>query len=766
MAGAQCTVETLLPGGALAPMADPRTRAERLGVVVTDTPTFYCGPRRGELTSREWSFLTPLLVYNERGRFLLVGTKGGADVAWMHRDEVLASPQCLKDDRHKTWRKALVVNNILSDAPGRLEFATIPLHSGPGPEHSTHAEANLFEVRFVFKTLRVTRRLEDGTGVSRNYYLLGREDRWHQGNVGRVLEGWVDEDLVIEWNHRLAVEFDKATFARRQPARVFKDAQALLADAADPNRESPPGLVAVEYSNQPWDHDISRFPVLDHGASRVARDGQPREVRYYKVGYVGEVVDRDRKVMRREDVAAADVGSIAAATRMLDILFVIDATRSMQPFFPAVKQAVSQFVQGASWEDRHASPEYRTRFAIAVYRDFSEGDAFFEMVLEPTDNLSSVHRALESIDAFSSSTDADLSEAVYEGLALGMDGMRFRRGSTRALVLLGDHGNRPQTDRFDARDVARRLLAHRVALHAVQVNPEPGAAGHESVLFARQAQSLIEQLGGRGSFQRVSPGISVREATEAIRGRLHSVDERSEQTYSVVQELSAGASRDEIVSRWGVEILNDVIEMLRSDYEMSLDDLDRTGYSQLCLRGWLAESCPVSGERQVFHTVYIERGELTKFTGAIEGVLDSIRDLEDEERAAGVIKRALETYTGDRFRSDEETIEQFLERVHGLPVRSTLLRYSPRQLHDTLSGADGGELLAELRKDLQVAAGYLTAVIGDRRVRMVASPTVDPRLGTRYWEVREEPVSDERRWFYETTSGGESFAWVPFEYFP
>jgi len=122
----QCSVETLLPEPRPTPMLDQRTRSERIGVIVTDAATFYCGPRRGDRISRDWGFLSPLLVYNERGRFLLVGTKGGEDVAWVHRDDFLASQQCLKDDRHKTWRKALVVNNILASSSDGLEFNTIP----------------------------------------------------------------------------------------------------------------------------------------------------------------------------------------------------------------------------------------------------------------------------------------------------------------------------------------------------------------------------------------------------------------------------------------------------------------------------------------------------------------------------------------------------------------------------------------------------------------------------------------------------------------
>jgi hypothetical protein len=168
-------------------------------------------------------------------------------------------------------------------------------------------------------------------------------------------------------------------------------------------------------------------------------------------------IDRYSEKWKKElEIGTPDV-------RGLEVVFVVDATGSMQWVLDYFKGDVARILRAASLVSQRPP-----RIGLTFYRD--HGDAFVTRSLRLTEKLTDLQNALSLVDAHGG---ADPPEAVYEGLreALTKNEWDWEARTRRAVVLIGDAPPQPPTQSA-CEDVARQCADKGIALYVVKASED------------------------------------------------------------------------------------------------------------------------------------------------------------------------------------------------------------------------------------------------------------------------------------------------------
>lgn len=185
----------------------------------------------------------------------------------------------------------------------------------------------------------------------------------------------------------------------------------------------------------------------------------------------------------------------------VDLAFVVDLTRSMEPFIAAARQQMVLILGGL-----RGSARADLRVAIVGYRDHDPDPRYRPVEVHPfTADDDQVHRALRSLQVGSAPSNIDAAEAVLAGLAAAMKDLEWRPRAFRVVVLIGDGPPHacgatasPYPDRFPDEDpsgystasLANALESAGLFLHALGMVPSSIPAHDEALqtAFSRLAR--------------------------------------------------------------------------------------------------------------------------------------------------------------------------------------------------------------------------------------------------------------------------------------
>jgi Mg-chelatase subunit ChlD len=119
----------------------------------------------------------------------------------------------------------------------------------------------------------------------------------------------------------------------------------------------------------------------------------------------------------------------------LDVVFIFDATASMQSFLMQVKQKIEKLAAAF----KKLVPT--CRIGLVAYRDVDEESEFVTRVHPLTYGASSLHDFLEEIDP---KGGADRAEAVYQGLVDAVEKMAWQETSKKFILIIGDAPPHPE----------------------------------------------------------------------------------------------------------------------------------------------------------------------------------------------------------------------------------------------------------------------------------------------------------------------------------
>ena len=170
--------------------------------------------------------------------------------------------------------------------------------------------------------------------------------------------------------------------------------------------------------------------------------------------------------------------------RGLDVVFVIDATGSMQWVLNYFKNDVARILRATSLVSTNP------RIGLTFYRDY--GDAFVTKTLPLTNKLPELQNALRSVDAHGG---GDPPEAVYDGLrdALQKNPWDWEDGTRRAVVLIGDAPPQPPTQEA-CEEIARQCAEKGVALYVIKATGAEVPAFASIAVAARHDAVAIEDV--------------------------------------------------------------------------------------------------------------------------------------------------------------------------------------------------------------------------------------------------------------------------------
>lgn len=394
-------------------------------------------------------------------------------VGWVPMDKLLLWQSCPVNE-NEIYQKALLVAN-LDQVSGDNSAELGNAYDNPETKKVKGGIKTDMTFYFVMKT--------DPSGM----VLLSRQSRM-DGSSNEVLYGWVNKNSYTPWNQRSCLEPNwnpKDVAALNSPVgkkyhfygdpnltKVGSNYQYGVENGDD---KSP----ATKYRMDPYK---TRFPILDN-------DTQKNDI--YKVTTFG---GGGRSVNAAENNADADVKrkieELTNKLQNINIIFVIDGTSSMKPYFQSAKDALKK---GLLYFDK----QYHPKVGAVIYRDYADGNAMIEMQpLVPANDVR-LHAFLDNIGrlgygANSSPNDHTHTEALYAGIdaALSPSKMGYTAEQANLIIVIGDCGNAIGDNKFSESDLVKRLVDNNVQLMSYQVKNSDAEAWTQ---FNTQLSRLIKQ---------------------------------------------------------------------------------------------------------------------------------------------------------------------------------------------------------------------------------------------------------------------------------
>lgn len=581
-------------------------------------------------------------------------------LGWVRADQVLAfvgtRPTALPDPNTDVYRKCMLVNTLedVSKAAALGDLVSFYAHPGaPRPGDRAPIRRPLFQIYYVFAE------------TSTHYFLGTKAEPTADDPPRDVLLGWVPRGRVCPWNTREAVEFDKNP-NRTQPARMFKTRDDLVhylkdrpkpADVAS-GKYRPQPLATEDLKDGPLKHFQSRFPLVsdeeaqDSGLEAPGLGGY----RLYRVGVIGDVYDRNRERQfsaSRSDLLRRDLEELRNQVRTIQVMFVIDATHGMDPWFKTGGATVRKIVTAVQALGDAGAVKPKVEFSVNFYRDRDGTDLKVFENHRFTDDVTAVLDQFDKVRALGGGAPLDL---PLEGVCKALDAHKepgqpsaFKPNAVKILILIGDDGQDPADKEFTVDKVADKLAAaggaSPIGFFAVSVGDQKKK---EYKLFTEQTEALARKLterelkaraerlsglkdGERALGEMVGRPL-VSHASDAVlraierRFNLSVAEMRFKRQQLVRLEQSGGEADDTLVAlakdhplatSYGVIWEQQVLDALK---DKKLDDLlkVRDGI-QLFVKGWAADHDPRQPETadgkpvpQLRHMVLIERGEVAK----------------------------------------------------------------------------------------------------------------------------------------------------------
>lgn len=272
--------------------------------------------------------------------------------------------------------------------------------------------------------------------------------------------GWLQAKDAVEWRQALVVAYTHPGVGEeeRQSVLMFEYLEDLREVAESDDRETQAlgiyrmiareKVPAVIISKEPErfvsiTEKFYLLPIVDHRSTDIDGD----EARYLRLG--AAVPDR-RGADTLEDPAyaaqarqEADVYGPETHKINVDIVFVMDMTRSMQPYIDHTRKAVMQLASSLAAEE---GMEQRVRFGLVGYRDSVEQIPALEFTARNfTPELLPAEAFNALVESEAKATrigSVDYAEEVFAGVDMAIDSA-WREDSMRFLILVGDASAHP-----------------------------------------------------------------------------------------------------------------------------------------------------------------------------------------------------------------------------------------------------------------------------------------------------------------------------------
>jgi len=696
-------------------------------VVLASNPFFLSRP---DETSEKLRFppyyLEVLSVFTKsnNSKFYLV-QKSTGEWGWMKNSEILTSRICMRslNEKNPAYLKVFIKNNWLDN------IDSIPYLDGPGSNYFVKGNINIFKVFYAFKR-------------SNNYVFIGRQPQWRVERSDITLKGWIKEKNCILWDNQVAVYFDKTTLLNRKPVLIFKEKKDLVEYLQTGNENN---VVGREDPKITWElpPEMTRFPV-------IMDDDE-----YVKIAWIGEVEKNRDEISLSENKSfeykSLEYKSLVHITKKIDLLFLIDATKSMEKYFKPVSDGIINFINTLDKKQQK-----RFRFGFGVYRDLEDKDRAFQLISKFGDH--NVTTKIEQESYNTSSTDKDYPEDVFEGIYKGVEQINWGEGHTKAVVTIGDHGNHiPAKTETDEKKVAKLLKKKHVAFYAINVPfhySDPSFRPRSEIFniqFQKQMQTILSKNDFNGKIKNISSTNQneLMETSNIISEFLEDIFVFSTNISNSLREFSGkDITINNLKDRYGVRVTKYLIDLMRV-YNLKSEEFKT--FNQICAEGWVSKKTNI-GINQLSAYCLIDKMSIDVLVGLLARIDNAI--WESPKNISYLIKEACENATGDPILEHEE-LSEYLQRIFFIPYKE-ISKVFKHKLKDFQGKMEEADFRKKFMKHLNKKYRQLHFI-------------QENKIGDLEWDEKEltwiETATEEKNWWFQASSGVR-YCWLPFEYLP
>jgi len=590
--------------------------------------------------------------------------------------------------------------------------------------------------------------------------------------------GWIDTRAIQLWPTRLGLFYDQ-----NGAGRMFQTEGAMLRNAR--SRGTPPPDIAPGLSKSKLEEYVHgelpllSYPIVNTADPELDPTLPPGAPPFHKVIFLGQTGDGSASQLMSEAELAKEIEDIQRINAML----VIDTTESMQPYLPAVRQGISDFIRGyraRSLDIANRLPDMR--IGVIGYADFVDGsstglyDAVVSEELMPPSRIErgfDPERALDRVSTHQGLTDSaggsgpcgPYSEAAFEAVAqvsrsFDTNPIWFENGP-RIILHMADHGSRKSTD-FEAVDQA--LNESNVYYIPIAVATDDRGDARRTCAredFEAQAQRLFTQNVDDDDVTSAIPRIDFARATQTAEMVRSSLDLALNEVIEAVgsirdgvlgEGLSANAS-DRRDARRAQDLAASRIKIdkrILEDRGLDPDQIEvivqaSTGYAP----AWFWDN-----NRQVSvpwtYTVALERSQADELTQKFGAMCRIMGRPEQSSRFRELILDLAESFSGDSITTEEE-IQEVLSDLSNIPGASRSLLAQPPQVLLQRADSTDPAVVDALRRDVCWVSYHLN----NMQSQAYARPNQISWTGREYVLKTGEEIS-RRNYVYRPVVGAEA----------
>jgi len=618
------------------------------------------------------------------------------DYGWVDKESMLLWDNGITAQKTGMNRKVIVINNVewATKVAAGDQSDIVEFYKKPDLTQKTGRRAQTFQIFYVYKV-----------SPDKKSLLIGRTSKITDSkNAENEVVGWANRLRMVFWDHRVAIEpnwLEQAVAERKTKgvkSIVFRDM---------PSAEEFESTLKIDRNSLLWDADpyekrrkgdYKRFPFIStYPDNNIVKNG----VWGSTFTAEGDIIEGDVK-------ANVDrmLSQMVEKRRNINIVFVVDATTSMLPYFRPIALSVTSSI------NRLSQSKNNIRFGAVVYRDFAEDEYLVERIRltskydEVTDWLQNAYSSVKNMN------DKDDAEAVFYGLRDALRNTDLPPNETNYVILIGDAGSHSRNDDSQvSRDELITLLAGKnVNFMAFQVNNK-GSKDFEN--FNLQVKDLMQASGFRAWKEdentyrlfgmNTPPRLSKQESTvsflegAALAGKLvQSLPGKSISPYTLQEQLISFITKAEDDVNKVIALLNDVkegkgISQIADNVEYKpalINILVQSGVSQEQLEmlkksrfqfyttGY-SDMQPKGFSYPLFQTVlFINREELGGIVSDISRLLQKKSGNEVRRHLYNTFLKILEEHLGEMGTENvgQKSMEEITDLLFGLPSTSRFLK--------------------------------------------------------------------------------------------